>query len=202
MTQVWQLYKRHPSFVLGFHGCDRSIGESVLEGRTALQTSENPYDWLGSGIYFWEGNPERAMQFATDAARGNSKLTKGWIRDPFVVGAVIDLGLCCNLMESSALAELATAHKVLVAACQTTNTVVPANRGGEDKLVRHLDKAVIEAMHQLRDDNGLPPYDSVRSAFFEGGDLYPGAGFTAKAHIQLAIRSPSCIRGYFRPIQS
>ena len=31
-------------------------------------------------------------------------------------------------------------------------------------------------MHELRRQAKLPPYDSVRGAFWEGADLYPGAG--------------------------
>ncbi len=36
--------------------------------------------------------------------------------------------------------------------------------------------------------------------FQEGAPLYPGAGFSTKNHIQVCVRDPSCIRGYFRPI--
>lgn len=56
-AETWRLYKRQPGFVLGFHGCDASVGEAVLSGKKWLEPSENRYDWLGSGIYFWEGNP-------------------------------------------------------------------------------------------------------------------------------------------------
>ena len=34
-------------------------------GRGAnLNSSENDYDWLGSGIYFWEEGPKRALEWA------------------------------------------------------------------------------------------------------------------------------------------
>ena len=46
------MYSVLPSFVLGFHGCDRSVGEDVLADKSRLLPSENSYDWLGSGIYF------------------------------------------------------------------------------------------------------------------------------------------------------
>lgn len=50
------LYSRRANLVIGFHGCDRSVVENVI--------STNDYDWLGSGIYFWENNEERAWQWA------------------------------------------------------------------------------------------------------------------------------------------
>lgn len=42
-------------------------------------------------------------------------------------------------------------------------------------------------------------FDSVRGVFFEGTELYPGAGFREKDHIQICIRNPNCIKGYFLP---
>ncbi|OQX80647.1 MAG: hypothetical protein B6D64_02915 [Bacteroidetes bacterium 4484_276] len=33
----------------------------------------------------------------------------------------------------------------------------------------------------------------------EKGELYPNAGFKEKNHIQIAIRNPNCIKGYFFP---
>ena len=41
----WERYEVYPSFVLGFHGCDRSVGEAVLNGDIAhLDPSRNDYD--------------------------------------------------------------------------------------------------------------------------------------------------------------
>ncbi len=49
------------SVLIGYHGCDRETGERVLAGETELIASTNDYDWLGHGIYFWENDPERAL---------------------------------------------------------------------------------------------------------------------------------------------
>jgi len=57
------MYETLPSFVLGFHGCDRRVAERVFAGKSTLKSSENDYDWLGHGVYFWENNPQRAMDF-------------------------------------------------------------------------------------------------------------------------------------------
>jgi hypothetical protein len=64
-----------------------------------------------------------------------------------------------------------------------------------DKLIRQLDCAVIE---YLMDEN--KSFDSVRGIFTEGKELYPGAGFRDKDHIQICIRNPNCIKGYFLPL--
>ena len=55
--------------MLGFHGLDEEIGKKVLNGRLTLRHSQNSYDWLGHGIYFWESSPERAYQFAEQSSQ-------------------------------------------------------------------------------------------------------------------------------------
>ena len=49
------MYSRISNLVLGFHGCDRSVGIKVLHsnGTLHLEKNRNDYDWLGNGIYFW-----------------------------------------------------------------------------------------------------------------------------------------------------
>jgi hypothetical protein len=72
-------------------------------------------------------------------------------------------------------------------------------RGSHDLLLRHLDCAVAETLHQLRERQDLPPYDTVRGVFWEGREIYPSAGFREKNHIQICVRNPSCIKGFFLP---
>lgn len=197
----WERYKRLPGLVLGFHGCDKSTAEKLLRGRIDhLKASKNKYDWLGDGVYFWEADPWRALDFATQAASATgSKFTKGRIKTPYVVGAVIDLGYCCNLLDQKALDEVAEAHSVLKASFDAVNMSPPENKGPKpDFAARYLDQAVIEMVHEVRHNQKLVAYDTVRAAFIEGEDLYEGAGFQRKNHIQIAVRNLDCIKGYFR----
>jgi hypothetical protein len=74
------------------------VGEGVLTGKAVLRTIENDWDWLGKGIYFWENKASRASEWAK-FARSNSKLLRTFVNEPFVVGAVIDLGKYLHLLE-------------------------------------------------------------------------------------------------------
>ncbi len=77
------MYSTKPSFVYGFHGLDREIAYSILNQQENFHHSNNSYDWLGNGIYFWENNYQRAVQYAQeDSQRSNSK-----IKNPFVLAA-------------------------------------------------------------------------------------------------------------------
>jgi len=143
------MYSTLPAFVLGFHGCDRLVGESVLSGKTILKTSENDYDWLGHGVYFWEHNPQRALEYAQQLAV-NPGRARSPITDPFVLGAVVDLGHCLNLLESESLQVLAGAYAALKRSFGSTEASMPVNSRpdeGGHHLLRNLDCAVIEYLH-------------------------------------------------------
>lgn len=80
------------SFVLGYHGCDKVIADRVVAGEIDLIQSNRDYDWLGPGIYFWESDPVRAKEFA------DWKASRGDFVSPVVIGAVIDLRNCLDLV--------------------------------------------------------------------------------------------------------
>ena len=117
------LYSRRSNLVIGFHGCDQSVVEAVIAGKTELLASTNDYDWLGNGIYFWENNEERAWQWAKDLAkRKNSQ-----IKEPAVVGAIIDLGYCFDLTDSTYLQELKAAYESMVTVYKESGIELPKN---------------------------------------------------------------------------
>ena len=187
------------SFILGYHGCDRKLAERVFSGKSSLAFSHNDYDWLGDGIYFWEHNAQRAFEFAAEVA-ARPHPSRQTIKSPAVIGAVIDLGLCLNLLDSRSIATVRSAYDELVESFAAAGRPLPRNTGGDDLFRRHLDCAVVRAMHQTREDNGKPAFQTIRAAFVEGGPLYENAGFAAKSHIQVCVRDLRCIKGYFRPL--
>ena len=80
---------------------------------------------------------------------------------------------------------------------------MPVNKnvkGNNDLLLRELDCAVIERIHQYNKDTGEKPYDSVRGIFIEGKPVYNESGIMEKTHVQLCIINPNCIKGYFSPL--
>lgn len=185
------MYERLPSFVLGFHGCERKIGEQLLSNRINIRKSENNYDWLGHGMYFWENDPDRALEWAKKSSK-----TK---HDPFVIGAVIDLGNCLNLLNYSRLAEVRNAYQYLEVTMLPMEFAKLKNIGGTDNLLRRLDCAVFMALHKFRADLKIPAYNTVRGIFLEGDEIYPGAGFREKDHTQICVRTPEHIQGVFLP---
>lgn len=127
------------------------------------------------------------------------------VKTPAVVGAVIDLGYCLNLLETNSLNLVKKAHQTLKESLEKVGEPLPTNRdvhGSQDLLLRFLDRAVIESLHSSRKEEAEPFFDSVRAVFPEGEQLYSNAGFRSHSHIQICIRNPNCIKGYFRVLSS
>jgi hypothetical protein len=81
----------------------------------------------------------------------------------------------------------------------------------KDKLLRELDCALIEFMHeQVFSDyqqemnvnkgfTNVKLFDSTRGVFTEGGEAFPGSAILMKSHIQICIRNFNSIKGFFLP---
>jgi hypothetical protein len=173
------------------------VAEQLLAGE-AFNPSQNDYDWLGSGIYFWQANPSRAVSFAKEVCK---RRQQSW--RPAVVGAVIEPGLCLDLASKAGVDAVSAAYKSFVQIAQRDGRKLPVNAGGKDLLQRYLDRAVIETLHEIRQnpsDDGsiLEPIDTVFGIFVEGNPIYENSGFHEKTHVQICVRNPHCIKGVFR----
>src|SRR5271165_4952644 len=107
---------RFSRIVLGYHGCELAFAEALIRGEVKVedwQLSQNPYDWLGHGIYFWEFAPQRA---------------KSWGGRGGVVGAVIHLGLCFDLTDVSHTKLLHGEYKVVRRELRGQGVAMPKNK--------------------------------------------------------------------------
>jgi hypothetical protein len=183
---------RHDRTVIAYHGCDIETAERVLAGEP-LKASENDFDWLGHGIYFWEYGPDRALRFAVQQQR------RGKVKMPAIVAARIQLGNCFDLLDTRFTADLAAAYEPWAESFCRTGLPLPKNGGGPpDHKLRRLDCAVLNWYLEAANRRGVT-YDSVRCAFPEGGPVYEGSGIFSEMHVQIAVRSPACILEVFRP---
>jgi len=203
------MYDTRTNFIIGFHGCEKQVRDALLVIPDVIRKSEEPFDWLGHGMYFWENNEQRAMEFAVD------KKSRGKIKDPAIIGSVLQLGYCCDFLDSRFTQLLVTYYKILKDRYEKLGKPLPRNQDvtsdkNGDKLLRHLDCAVIELMHSeiekeyKRDKatkgySDLKIFDSTRGVFMEGGAVFEGAGISKKGHIQICIRNSNCIKGFFLP---
>jgi hypothetical protein len=185
--------------VLAYHGCNVEAARALLSG-SPFKPSNKPYDWLGSGAYFWERDPLRAYEWALERRP----------HQPCVVGAAIELGNCLDLTTRSGIQAVRVAHDSYLALQEEENhrpvlRNQPAKSGRpSDLIIRYLDNAIIDHLHQsykrASDLSGgrIREFDTVRALFPEGEPLYENAGFLEKTHVQIAVKKPEQVLGVFR----
>jgi hypothetical protein len=163
---------------------------------TPLKMSNSNHDWLGEGTYFWDSDPQRALEWAEE------KKANGKCSDPFVVGAIIHLGNCLDLSLRSNLDFLAEVYRTFETERTSLGLKMPINRNSPslastNNVIRSLDCAILNYVHTLNKRAKLPEFDTVRGIFVEGDPAYPGSEIYHKTHVQIAVRNPACIKAVF-----
>lgn len=208
------MLESRPNLYVGYHGCSEKYGEEFLRlgTRKKIHLSEADYEWLGKGFYIWENNYTRAYEWRAKEYKTTKK--------PFVVGVIYSLDECLDLTDSKYLDLVSQAYTNLKESLEIAGKPIPHNEEFDNHKMgirgkRLLDFAVLERLHYLTDNPNsenkfdpwirkdgkvIKPFDTVRSAFYEGDFLYNGTTFQKKNHIQICIRNLSCIKGFFRPL--
>jgi hypothetical protein len=103
-------------------------------------------------------------------------------------------------MDTRFTEELPLAFHMLKKSYRQTGKPLPQNRGKTpDKLLRNRDCAVLNFYLDGLRRAGMDSYDSVRCGFVEGPPAYRGSGIRHRSHVQIAVRTPACVVGVFRP---
>lgn len=185
--------------VLGYHGCPVERSEAVeftrglIAGTNRVEDwkqSGNDYDWLGRGVYFWEFGIHRARQWAGPNGE--------------VIGALIQLGNCFDLTDPGCEQLLKKTYDMVASTFKERAIPLPNNEmsGG---MRRNLDKLIMDQTMAIGDttaDRNIRPdtkFQTIRCAFEEGEEAFPGSKLRSQTHIQIAVRDIRCILGVFRP---
>jgi hypothetical protein len=167
--------------IVGYHGCTATTAGRILKG-APFSPSNNDYDWLGHGVYFWEHGPDRALRFIQEKLRREKRCDK-----PAVVGALLQLGLCFDLLDTKFTTGLAHDYPRFVTSLRAVGCTIPRNQGlAPDLKLRYLDCMMINWCLSGREADGLR-YQTVRGCFVEGGLPFPARASKARA----TSRSPS-----------
>ena len=172
--------------VVGYHGCQRDFADGVRSGRIPLdhwKPSRNIYDWLGEGIYFWEGSRSRAEEWA--------KLQFGVAAD--VLEVEIDLEHCLDLLENTYHNAIRATYRNLRTVYRSQVWTLPKNRRKRHDLDSLVINKFVLFMELFSDRRGIR-FQSVRGAFEEGRPLFPGSAIRSESHIQIAVRDIRSLR--------
>lgn len=186
------------NLIIGYHGCEKEVGIQLLLNPYDVKKSKKPFDWLGHGFYIWENNYDRALAWARD------KKKKRDIKHPFVVGVILTLDHCLDLLDSQFIEYLSSFYPLFKADLDLLGISLPENKdvqsdAHKDLVIRELDCSLLEYMHSRLEDKSEQNFDTVRGVFEEGGPAFPGAGIQKKSHIQICVRNVESIKGFFLP---
>lgn len=183
--------------VVAYHGCDSRVRDRVITGGSAMSASRNDYDWLGHGIYFWEHGPARALEWA------EARVERGRLDKPAVLGAILHLGQCFDLLDVRFTNILRRAFPGFCRTMERTGTLMPRNEpsspADSDRLLRRRDCAVLNWTISEVESAWKIKFHSVRGVFQEGEPVFEGSDIRHRSHIQIAVRDPDCILGFFLP---
>ncbi|WP_310426200.1 hypothetical protein [Chamaesiphon sp. VAR_48_metabat_135_sub] len=165
--------------VYGYHGTSKTKAASILEN--GFLTSDNDYDWLGTGIYFFQDAPMRAKQWATEQHPN----------EPAVICARIRLENCIDLFDVKWFPILKSIYNLFDEQYRSANRPLPKQNPSRSKAHR-LDCAFFNFASQLLSDREQT-VAGIRAVFVEGESLFPNSAIFDLAHAQIAIKNPALI---------
>jgi hypothetical protein len=167
--------------VVAYHGTTADQADRLVEGYP-FKPSSNTDDWLGEGIYFWEYAPKQAWWWASKFKR---------FARPAVVGAMIRLGNCLDLLDPENVQGLKKLHSEMMKKWRRANVAIPEN-GNQHK---NLDCAIFNDFYS-RANNAETPIDTTRAVYVpteSAKRVWKRSWIYEEAHIQICVRSPKNI---------
>jgi hypothetical protein len=169
-------------WVYGYHGTSRSRADKIIaEG---FQPSTNGYDWLGTGVYFWQDAPNHALHWAR----------KMYQQEPAVIKSRLRLDkTCLDLLDMADFEDpdfWMDSYNGFTAIYQRMGTVLPT-QNPDIPGKRHLDCAFFDYFKvSLSEQKSI---GAIRSAFVEGKRIFPDSAICDKTHVQIAITNVNLI---------
>ena len=159
--------------VMGYHGTNILAANAILD--EGFRISENQYDWLGDGVYFFQEAPQRAWDWA---------LTRHG-HEAAVVGARISTVECINLLDTGWNSFMANAYDSYLSFLNRLGDRVPEQSGGNHRLDREVMNYAVGVLEDLGHNVAC-----VRAAFAEGRPVYPNSAILDLTHVQISVRHP------------
>ena len=167
--------------MIGYHGTSASSADRLVSGEP-FEDSDNDDEWFGKGVYFWEHAFKQAWWWAKDHKRH---------RKPAVVGAVIRLGNCFDLLDPGNVVVLRQFYEKLVEVMEAEGLELPANV----RTRRYLDCALFNYLYAEFKD-ARKPLDTARAVYVptsRAKRVCKGSWVSEETHIQVCVRNPRSI---------
>jgi hypothetical protein len=169
-----------PIQVFRYHGTSREKANTILS--EGFHLSDNDYDWLGEGVYFFQDAPYRAMQWASQQHP----------QYPAVIRAVIQLDNCIDLLDIKWIPPLKIVYNSFREGYQRFALPFPQQNPTLSKAHR-LDCAFFNYTTELLRRQGQD-METIRAVFVEGESIFPSSAIFDLAHIQITVKNTALIK--------
>ena len=170
-----------PLLVYGYHGTSKRSAQRIIE--RGFNPSTNNYDWLGTGVYFFQDAPKRAYAWASER----------YPESPAVIKSELVLNRCIDLLDLDWYPIIRETYQMFVSEYQRGNVPLPRQNPQISKAHR-LDCAffnyIVEKILSSQDET----IGCIRAVFNEGERIYPSSAIFDRSHIQIAIRDLTLIK--------
>lgn len=172
MTQTVRVY--------GYHGTSTEAASLIIQ--QGFNISSNDYDWLGTGVYFFQDAPARAWEWANQQYPTN----------PAVIRSSIQLENCIDLLDIQWFPTIRNVYSLFIEDYRQSNRSFPKQNPEKSKAHRldcaYFNYIIVEVLAQ-----GGQRIDAIRAVFLEGERVYPSSAIFDRAHVQIAIRNTALI---------
>lgn len=179
--------------IRGYHATDRDSAERIFTH--GFKVSQNEYDWLGWGIYFFQDTKRYAKYWA------ENERAEGLIKDPVIIGANIEYTGFLDLLEKQDRELLKQFYRLLESSnyleVAQARARQPQHKPGAPPSAHPLDCLVIQRTTSIADKNRIR-IRAIRAIFFEGAPIYQNSHIFDRQHIQIAVRDPTLIVDYWQ----
>jgi hypothetical protein len=163
--------------ICGYHGTSAAHAAVIL--RDGFLPSDNDYDCLGDGVYFFEDGLAQAGAWATRAHPS----------EPAVIQADVRLEDCMDLKDGVGWVPLlAQAHDEVLRVSRQHSLPLPR----QSSSTHRLDRVIVEVTVAILEREGTP-IRAVRGVFAEGPPAFPGSFLSEGSHVQVAVRDTDLI---------
>lgn len=166
--------------VYGYHGTSADAAAAIIQ--RGFNISSNDYDWLGTGVYFFQDAPLRAWEWANQQHPTN----------PAVIRSVISLEDSIDLLDIKWFPVINEAYSVFVNEYRITNRPLPQQNPERSKAHR-LDCAFFNYIVEQILNPQAEPIRVIRGVFVEGERIFPNSAVFNRAHVQIAVRDSTLI---------
>jgi hypothetical protein len=166
--------------VYGYHGTNRESASLIIQ--RGFNISDNDYDWLGTGVYFFQDAPMRAIAWAKQR----------YPQNPAVIRSVIRLENCMDLFDIGWFPIIREAYNIFLEEYRMSNQTLPRQNPDRSKAHR-LDCAYFNYItNQILEPQG-EKINAIRAVFLEGERIFPNSAIFDLAHVQIAVRNSDLI---------